>query len=639
MIATITPLKRLPRHSSLFDYSIPTELEEVIAPGQLVQIELRKTLEYGVVVLLSDTPNGEYAYKPITGIIHDVPLFPTATQKILQELSILYATSLATLYKTSSLPMQKRKIAKMFLESSTLVSNPPTTFEASYVLYRTPEERKRFFSSLDSLHTTLILVPEVAQIEVMRNILQEKNTPNIIVWKSDISDKEKFDLWLRVRNNTEPLIVLGTRSALTLPFTRLDRIIIDQEQDEQYKSYDQQPKYHARDVVRILGKHYKSHCIYSSFSPSFDLYYKIVKEKMPCLVDGTPYTGGLLFETQKTTHETIRILEHTAQPRDARVSSITTEERIVDVAQQNTHDIVILVQRKGFATMVVCKQCGHIETSSTTGLPMSYHEDTHMMHGTHGDERRPLPTACSVCKSTLMLLRGAGTEKVASYFSELFTKENINIPVFRVDDNTSESTLSQLALDTPRVLIGTEKLFSYIRPDRTALYTILDFERYLAIPEFQTFERVVHLLSTFNYLRNPESQFIIETNSAEKSIFKLFSEGDRVYRTELGLRQKLSYPPYQSMLKYTLSSPNRQGARTRAQQFKEDITRRLTQGAITATVSEIFETHPTYHKRMYWWGVLVKTAPKKVGQVAEAINPYLPVGCVADLNPISIFSP
>ncbi len=639
MIATIIPLKRLPRHSSLFDYSIPTELEQVIAPGQLVQIELRKTLEYGIVVSVSHTPNKEYVYKPITSIIHHTPLFPTTTQRILQELSILYATSLATLYKTSSLPMQKRKIAKMFLEPSTLKNNSQIKFEESYTLYRTPEERRQFFSSLDDVHTTLILVPEVAQIELMRSILQEKNTLNIIVWKSDISDKEKFDLWLRVRNNTEPLIVLGTRSALTLPFTRLDRIIIDQEQDEQYKSYDQQPKYHARDVVRILGTHYTSHCIYASFSPSFDLYYRIVKEKIPCLVGNLPYTGGLLFETQKATHETIRILEHTVQPRDSRVSSITTEERIVDVAEQNTQDIVILVQRKGFATMIVCKQCGHIEASPTTGLPMSYHEDTRMMHGTHGDERRPLPTNCSECKSTLMLLRGVGTEKVASYFSELFKKENIDIPVFRVDDNTSETTLNKLTEDSPRVLIGTEKLFSYIRPEQTALYVILDFERYLAIPEFQTFERVVHLLNTFNYLRDPKSQFIIETNSAEKSIFKLFSESDRVYRTELGLRQKLGYPPYQSMIKYTLSSPNRQGARVRAQQFKEDIIRRLTQDDITATVSEIFETHPTYHKRMYWWGVLVKSSPKQVGRVAEAIIPYLPVGCIADLNPISIFSP
>ncbi|HRH23069.1 MAG TPA: hypothetical protein PK295_00340 [Candidatus Magasanikbacteria bacterium] len=639
MIATIVPLKRLPRHTSLFDYSIPTELEDTIAQGQLVQIQLRKTLEFGVVISVSAAQNSNYAYKPITAIVHDIPLFPPATQSVLRELSILYATSLATLYKTSSLPIQKRKIKKIALEPHTLVSIPESKFEESYVLYNTAEEEARFFSSLDHVHTTLILVPEVTQIETLKNILQKNNSPEVVIWQSDLSEKDKFNLWLRVRNNIDPIIILGTRSSLALPFTRLDRIIITHEHDEQYKSYDQQPKYHARDVVRLLGTQYQSQCIYTSFSPSFDLYYKIVKEKMPCIANGSTYSGGLLFETRKAIHETIHIIEHTPQPRDGRVSSIITEERIVEVATKKSQDIVILVQRKGFATMVVCKNCGHIETSPLTGLPMTYREDTRMMHGTHGDEQRPLPTTCSVCKSTMMLLRGAGTEKIASYFSELFTKEDILIPVFRIDDNTSADTLAKLNDSTPRVIIGTEKIFPHIRPESTGLYVILDLERYLAIPEFQTFEHVVHLLSTFNYLRNTNSQFIIETNSSDKPIFKLFSEPDRIYRTELSLRQKLGYSPYQSVIKYTLSSVHKSGTRTRAEHFREDITRQLTQANIIATVSEIFETHPAYHKGMYWWGVIVKTAPKDVRRVAELLTPYLPTGCVVDLNPISIFSP
>ncbi len=638
MIATIVPLKRLPRHSSLFDYAIPPEFEQTIALGQLVEIELRKTTQFGIVVLLSDTPNPDFAYKPITALVHTTPLFPSTTRAILRDLSLLYATSLATVYKTSALPIQKRKLQKMHLEPELNNRPPRRTYTESYRLYTSPQERAELFSLIDPTHTTLVLVPELGALETTHALLNQIGIP-CVIWHSDLSDKEKFARWLQVRNTTGPLIVLGTRSALTLPFVHLDRIIMDAEHDEQYKSYDQQPKYHARDLVRLVGTAHACECVYASFSPSFELYYRILKEKMPCMIDSTPYHDGLLFPTSAHQSTTIRIIEQVPQPREVRVCAIQTEEQILYHARHTAEDIVILVQRKGYATMVVCKDCGHIETSALTGLPMVYRAETRMLHGTHHTDSRPLPLTCSACGSVVMLLRGIGTEKIASHFSTIFHSEGITRPIFRIDDNSDENTLRELVSDTPRLIVGTEKIFPYIRPHRTGLFIILDLDRYLAIPEFQSVEHVVHLLSTFNYLRKPDSQFIIETHTADKPIFKLFSERDRIYRSELNLRQKLGYPPYQSMIKYTLSSPHRNTAHTQATQFREDVQRRLTSEGITATISEIYETHPAFHQRMYRRGMLIKTSPANVLSIAQRIHPYLPMGCVVDVQPLSIFSP
>ena len=638
MIASISPLKRLPRFSSIFDYAIPHNLEKDVVPGQLVIIEFRKKKEYGIVLSISNDDHAEYAHKELDSIVHKTPLLSSKHQSLLQELALLYAVSPGTLYKTSVLPLQKRKLKKLELTPIVDSYQAKQTFSDSYFLYQNEVEHELLFSQLKDSHTTLILVPEVSKLESTQKFAAQNFSGKIIVWKSDLSVKEKFDLWLQVRNNEEPLIVIGTRSVVTLPFMRLDRIIMDFEHDEQYKNYDQQPKFHTRDVIKILARLHSCDCTYASFSPSFQLYYSILKEKLPCVKGTLPYTSGLLFGFQGVSHS-IRVIEHASQIREDRVCSIVTEDTILKGARDNAGDMVVLLQRKGYATMVICSNCGHVETAQNSGLPMIYRKETRMMHSPYDGEVRPLPLICSVCASTKLRLQGMGTEKVASYFSSLFKKEKISMSVIRMDDNTDQSVFESLKTDTRRLLIGTEKILSHIRYSQTSVFVILDLDRFLAIPEYNSFEHMVHLIDEFNYHRIPDSQLLFEVSSGEKSLFKLFSERDRVYRTELSLRQTLGYPPYQSMIKYTLSSISKAGARTLTNNFRRDIALRLTEYHIPATLSEIYESHPNFEKAQYWYGVLLKTSTEHIRKIAELIHPTLPRECIVDIHPLSILSP
>lgn len=639
MIASIVPVKRLPRYSCVFDYQVPEHLEKNIKPGQLVVIEFRQTLEFGIVQMISHKEDISFNYKPIDSIVHEVPLISTHTQNLLFTLSQQYATSLSTLYKTSLLPLQKRKLSKMVLTDVSDTYDKKNTFSESYIVYSNEIEHRLLFSPLATADTSLVLVPEVTQLEIVKKLITATYNTPIILWHSDLSPKEKFELWLKIRNNTEPLIILGTRSTLTLPFPRLDLIIMDYEHDQQYKSYDQQPKLHARDIVPLLGEKYQATCVYSSFSPSFDCYYRIVKEKLPCMIGTEKYTDGLLFPDPLVSSDQIRVIEHIPQMRDKRVCSITTEEHLLALGHEHIQDAVILVQRKGYATYVICKDCGHIERSKTSGLPMIFRKETGLLHDMYGRESRNVPLFCDKCKSTVMVLGGIGSEKIASYVTEIFTKEKITTPIFRIDDNTDDSIRAHLANDDPRVIIGTEKILPYIRKERTGLYVILDVDRYLALPEYTAFEHLVHLIDECTYQMSPNSECIVETASSEKPLFKLFSERDRVYRTELGFRQKLLYPPYQSMIKYTLSGPDQNTAARVASLFRTDLKKQLTETGISATISEIYATHPNFHKQMYWQGVLVKTTSKNIPKIAQTIHTRLPNGCIVDLNPVSVLSP
>ncbi len=637
MIASIVPVKRLPRHSFLFDYKIPTELESKVAVGQLIIIELRKKLEFGIIVALSTEENSSYAYKEITKLVHEVPLIPDSTQKLLVTISKRYGTALSTIYKTTLLPLQKRKLKSIALEPGNKKYVRETMTE-EYFLYRDASEYSALFSKINTEHSTLITVPEVQYIQLVKNEIEKKIAMPIIEWHSDMSQKEKFDIWLRIRNNTGPIVVIGTRSALTLPFITLDTIIMDREHDDQYKSYDQQPKIHAKDIVPLLGELHKAHIIYSSFSPSFESYYKISKEQLPCTVGESTYTGGLLFNSKQSLYKGIRFIEHTPLAKSSKICSLQTEDELLKIGSEGTHDAVVIVQRKGFATSVVCRDCGHIERSEKTGLPMVYQSSTNTLYSSHEGESKPLPLSCPVCGSTIIVLSGIGTEQVESYLIKLFRDNTITTPIIRIDETTPLSP-KKFQKTQSAILVGTEKALPYIRGKQTALYTILDIDRQLAIPEYTATERALHLVDELCYLSEPESQLILETTSTNKPFFTFASAKDRLYRTELSFRQQLGYPPYKLMVKYTLGSLRPHDARRTAEDFARQILVTLTEHNISASLDGPYETHPRFDKRMYWWGILLKINHSDINLIVRHIHSSLPTSCIVDIHPISILSP
>jgi primosomal protein N' (replication factor Y) len=637
MIARVVPVKRTPRHLSVFDYLVPPELEPVIHIGQLVIVELRKAMEFAVIVELVDQPQADFVYKPLDSLVHPIPLVPPTAHALFSTISSLYAVSLATIYKTSLLPIQKRKLKSLELVPL-LAETPVDTPRESYVLYSNETEHNLLYTSIPSEETTLILVPTRDQIETVHtNIRRLHPEHTIIIWHSELSDKEKFSCWVNVRNATTPTIVIGTRSALFLPFLRLDHIIMEHEHDRQYKSYDQQPRYHTRDVVQIAGKLYGASVYYTSFSPSFECYYRIAKGLLPLASGAKPEPSGLLFSTNPDVRSHVRIVEHIPEPGSTRICASPTEEALLRIGADGTHDAVVFVQRKGYATLVVCKACGHIEVSRETGLPMVFHQDTGTMHSSYTKEVRPLPSVCSACDSSVLLLQGVGDEKVVEYLRALFVSANIAIPIVRVDDTLSSTAPTN---EGPRILVGTERILSHIRPERTGLYVVLDLDRYLAFPEYNAYEQTVHLLQTILYLSTPyQAETIIETTSNDKPIFRLFSERDRVYRTELAIRKKLSIPPYCTVLKYILAHPTAAGARKQAELFQSLITNELTKYGIIATVSEIYETHPFFHHRLYRYGVFIKTDPQNLEALYTKLHAHLPINCTIDVHPLSILSP
>jgi len=638
MIATIVPLRRLPRSFSVCDYLVPTELDTSIALGQLVHIPLRSTQEFGIVVDLSATLDPTFAYKEIETIIHTTPLVPLHTMHLLASLALRYAVSLSTLYKTSLLPIQKRKITKISLSPLLQQQLHTTSLSPTYSLYRNKDEYKNIVENISTDGVTLFLVPEVQDIASAQTVLSTLTLP-IYVWHSELSIKQKFDTWLAIRNETQPHIVIGTRSALTLPFTQLHSIVMDKEHSDQYKNYEQQPRYHTKDVIQKLAQIHGATLVYADFSPNCEAYYHIAKKHFPATIGTELYTDGLIFTAdQSAQKKPIRLIEHTRTARTPRICSDATEQAIIDTLTHGASDVAIILERKGYATAVVCKDCGHIERSHTTGLPMVYRASTHRLYAPYTKESRPMPTTCDTCKSHMITLSGIGTEQVESYFTNMFATQHINASIIRIDDRTVDVD-KQEASQKPTLYIGTTKLLSHTTPASISLYALLDAGRTLSLPEYTAPAHLRHLIDEIEYLRLSTSDFVIETTSLETPFFASLGQKDRFYRTELNMRQKLGYPPYQTMIKYICGALTASDALHRATSLSRDISRRLTKLSLSATVSDPYDTHPNFSKQMYWYGILLQANHDTVDAIIQAIHPALPHRCIVDINPISILSP
>ena len=240
MIAHVIPLRRFPRHLQLFDYVVPENLESSIAVGQLLQIPFRKSLLFGLVFDLSNETNDKL--KEVDSIVCTTPIASKPYFEYIKNISERYATSFGHTANIGMLPLQKRKLSKLKLEP--LQENNSQEIARNVSVYSLHNEHaEKLQSSINQ--NTLIVAPEIYLLDEVFECLTEEQKSNTVLWHSELSQKEKFQRWLQIRNS-EKTIVLSTRSGMLLPFPKLDTIIVDYEHDENHKQWDGTPRIHVK---------------------------------------------------------------------------------------------------------------------------------------------------------------------------------------------------------------------------------------------------------------------------------------------------------------------------------------------------------------------------------------------------------
>lgn len=627
MIAEVIPLRHLPRTRSIFTYKIPLLTERDFKIGQLIEIPFQKTIILGIIYKISDTDSDDKT-KEIGKIINNIPFFGESQLEMLYEISQLYGAPLPTLIKMSLPKIRKTKFSKaVFIEHEKKQEKNRVTNNPRYSLYKNQTEHADFLEK-NSDGTTLILVPRIQNINEVVSLLNDEKQKNAVVWHSELKDKEQFDAWIKIKNG-EKNIIISTRGGVFLPFPRLDNIIIDYEHDENHKHWDQTPRFNAKDIAKILTNRYAAKYLEMSFTPSVEAYYNVHRKNWD--------SDNFYFDIENKRADVFGslppvILQSLLDKENFIPSSVQDEINKILNSDGEKNDILILLNRKGFAAALICKQCGTSETCTSCNMIMSYQGRDNILKCPYCKIIEQVPLACKKCHSPMIKLIGPGIEMIEAQAKKIV--ENYNYDIITIDSDSKKDLGQKNTL-----LIGTDAALPYVRWKITALIVYLGLDREINLPEFNSTERVWHKIQEIQFRKNIDAKLILCTNHTEHTIFKSILEPDRLYRTDLNSRQKANYPPYCCLVKYFYGNFSQKEAFDEAVQTSKKIQTGLTKAGIKATLIGPIEMYPNYYRKKYWYAIIIKFDMESWDQDVKIVNSLMPDSWKIDLNPISLLSP
>ena len=252
----------------------------------------------------------------------------------------------------------------------------------------------------------LYLVPEIALTTQLTRRLQEVFGEKVVIYHSKFSDNERVDIWKKLLHDTEPVVVIGARSSVFLPFSHLGLVIVDEEHESSYKQYDPAPRYNARDAAIVLAGMHGAKTLLGSATPSVETYSKALSGKFGLVRLSVRYQDVQLPE--------IRVIDM-AHARKAGMLSGTfaaDTERPIRESLARGAQVILFQNRRGYAPLARCKQCAWVPRCSQCDVALTYHSHLRQLQCHYCGAVYPLPSVCPQCKEPAIEIIGYGTERV-----------------------------------------------------------------------------------------------------------------------------------------------------------------------------------------------------------------------------------
>ena len=609
----------MPPHLPWLDYAIPDELATAMMPGQLVKIIFRKTQEFGIVSKILDKPNiNTTKLKSISAVVVQRPLLNLAQLNFLQEMSELYATPLGFLVKSSLLPIKKTKIQKIQTPNSNQETQTiKTTAKPQLTIYKNYEEKRLFLNRTIPLQgQSLILVPELSDIENILELLTPEQRVRSIIISSEISEKNLFDRWLEIWNNPD-LIVVGTRRAFFLPWFNLQTIILDDESNFANKSWDMAPRFHARDAALNLAFQHGAKLHLLAHTPSVETFYFVTKGVYDC--------------EQVRIHPVPTALINMRDERRGGNYNILSNEATDEIIKNTAGVTFLYLNRRGSAHYIACRDCGVVAKCARCKSLLTYYQNKGRLLCHHCGQSEQLQAACQQCGGTTSKTYGAGTEQLYLEVKKLIGDKRL----FAKIDTDEEKTLNETAPGT--IIIGTRYAWSRIPWLKINLCVFVDADTTLFIPEYKAGEELWHQLRDASFRLGSTKQLFIQTSHLEHNIFQSLNHPEKFYEAELTARKLFGYSPFNFLVKLFAGFPTEPLAQTETKKFKQ-ILAQLTKDNGEVTLSSAVPSFPAVLKGMFWYIILAKIRYNNYKKWTKLLVNKLPIGWKVDPNPNSILS-
>lgn len=414
--------------------------------------------------------------------------------------------------------------------------------------------------AIDEGKQVLYLLPEIALTVQMTRRLQNVFGSRLGIYHSKYSDAERVEIWKKQLSSEPYDVILGARSAVFLPFTRLGFVIVDEEHETSFKQQDPAPRYHARSTAIMLARMYEgAKVLLGTATPSMESYHNACTGKYGYVQLTTRYKDVAMPEIRVVD---TKDLYHRKMMRGAFSPDLLEAMR---TALRNKKQVLLFQNRRGFAPMVECKVCGWVPKCKNCDVSLTYHRSMNLLTCHYCGYTYPVPKQCPNCESTELLGRGYGTEKIEDRVRELFPEARIA----RMDLDTTRSAgaygriIDDFSCGRTDILIGTQMITKGLDFSGVTVVGILNADTMLNYPDFRAYEQAFQMLSQVSGRagrRDERGLVILQTKSADLPVIQQVVAGDfQTFAHDLlEERSMFRYPPFYHLVYVYLRHRNEQ---------------------------------------------------------------------------------
>jgi primosomal protein N' (replication factor Y) len=488
----------------------------------------------------------------------------------------------------------------------------------------------------------LVLVPEISMTPLLFQRFEERFQNEVVTIHSTLTDKERRQLWYAIRAG-KYRVVIGPRSTVFIPIPDLKIIIVDEEHDASYKEHTRMPHYNARDIAVTRSKIENIVVVLGSATPQIESYYNTETGKYALLdlkerIDARPLPEIEIIDLRQQTKPYI-------SPR--------MEAGIAETLR-NDEQIIIFLNRRGYAPALMCPYCGYTTTCPFCKLPLVYHKAEAKESATLAchicGHKSSVRSKCPKCGRATLLYRGAGTQRIEELLNKIFTETDGGSKkkgslVARLDRDSARrkgrmhEILESFEKGEAKILLGTQLVTKGFDFHTVTLVGIINADTILHLPDFRSGERTFQVLTQVagrSGRGQKPGKVLIQTYHTEHyaTLFKQLQDYPSFYKQELEMRRELGFPPFSRLVLIRLKGTEEKNVWSEAKKVHGILDK--------IKDIEIFGPNRSFYYRIrkdYRVFIIIKLQKKYPVQRLKFLTAYKPKTCSMeiDVDPLEVF--
>ena len=404
-------------------------------------------------------------------------------------------------------------------------------------------------NALEKHQQVLYILPEIALTVQITQRLQRIFGNQLGIYHSKYNDAERVEIWKKQLSDNPYKVILCVRSSVFLPFQNLGLIIIDEEHETSFKQQDPAPRYHARSVAVMLAKMYNAKTLLGTATPSMESYYNACQGKYGLVKLTTRFKDIALPK--------IEIID-VKDLRRRKIMKGIFSQPLVDAVQQAIDEgkqAILFQNRRGFAPMLECKECGWVPKCQNCDVSLTIHKNMNHLSCHYCGFTYLIPSSCPKCGCTELRSKGYGTEKIEELVNETFQGARIS----RMDLDTTrtknayERIINDFSQGRTNILIGTQMVTKGLDFDKVKVVGIIDADSILNYPDFRSYEYAFMMMGQVAGRagrKGEQGRVILQTKNADMPIISQIANNNfkTFYNDTLEERMMFKYPPFYRLI-------------------------------------------------------------------------------------------